>query len=77
AWFRTERQTFIPLPERSQAVFTIQVDSQPLRAAIQSPEQARQLHDALATMSAAVLDYRGLSTARPALLAWLAARAGA
>lgn len=75
AYFRTERQTFIPMPEQRQAIFTIHVESQPLAAAITAPEQARQLHDALASMSAAVLAYRGLTDARERLLGWLSQRA--
>lgn len=75
AWWRTEHQTFIPLVERRQAVFTIHVEHRPLLAAIGSAGQARALHDALATMSAAVLAYRGLADARDRLLDWLARRA--
>jgi len=75
ASWRTEHQTFIPLPESRQAVFTIHVESQPLADAIDTPARARQLHDALASMSSAVLAYRGLGDARARLLAWLAARA--
>ena len=75
AHFRTEHQTFIPLPESRQAVFTIHVESRPLIDAIDSPKHARQLQDAVASMSAAVLTYRGLSDARDRLLSWLAARA--
>jgi len=71
AWFRTERQTFIPLPACQQAVFTILVDSQPLRQAIDSPTKAARLRDSLASMSPAVLDYRNLGAARERLLAWL------
>jgi len=75
ASFRTEHQTFIPLPDAGQAVFTIGVESRPLTEAIDSPERARQLHDALASMSDAVLAYRGLTDARDRLLAWLASAA--
>ena len=75
AFFRTEHQTFIPLPERRQAVFTIHVESRPLLEVAGDPQQARQLHDALASMSPAVLGYRGLTDAQPRLLAWLAQRA--
>ena len=71
AFFRTERQTFIPLPEHRQAVFTIHVELRPLTQAVQTPEQAMQLHDALASMSPAVLAYRSLTDARDRLLAWL------
>lgn len=74
AWWRTERQTFIPVPAARQAVFTILVDVQPLAGAIDSPGRAARLHDAVATMSPAVLDYRSLAAVRDDLLAWLAAR---
>jgi len=77
AFFRTERQTFVPLPEHAQAVFTIHVDMAPLVDAIKTPDQARQVHDALASMSPTVLAYRGLTDPRDRLLAWLAARSGA
>lgn len=77
AFFRTERQTFIPLPAHRQAVFTIHVSLAPLTQALTDPAQARQVHDALASMSPAVLDYRGLTAARDRLLQWLARRAGA
>lgn len=76
AWWRTERQTFLPLPEHGQAVFTIEVEVQPLGAAISTSSQARALHAAVSTMSPAVLDYRGLTPIRDALLLWLAHKAG-
>jgi len=75
AYFRTERQTFVPLPDHGQAIFTIHVDMQPLAAAITDATRAQRLHDAIASMSAAVLQYRGLTDARDRLLAWLAQRA--
>lgn len=74
-WLRTERQTFIPVPGQAQAVFTIRVDVTPLPRALATPAQAGRLHDALASMSDAVLAYRGLDRVRNALLAWLAGRA--
>jgi len=76
-WWRTERQTFLPVPGLAQAVFTIQVQTTPLATAIDNPQKARQLHGALASMSDAVLAYRGLAEVRPLLLAWLAQRAQA
>lgn len=76
-WFRTERQTFIPVPGAQQAVFTILVNRSPLAQAFHTPAQATQVHDALASMSDAVLAYRGLTQARPALLRWLARQASA
>ncbi len=75
ASFRTERQTFIPLPGVRQAAFTIRVESRPLTEAIDTPARAQQLHDALASMSSAVLAYRGLTDARTRLLQWLATHA--
>ena len=79
-WWRTERQTFIPVPGllsgRRQAVFTIQVDSTPLALALTQAEQAGQVHDALLSMSDAVLAYRGLTAVQAPLLQWLAWRAG-
>lgn len=76
-WWRTERQTFIPVPGAAQAVFTIGVDVQPLAQAMATPAMAARVHDALASMSDAVLAYRGLAAVQPALLRWLARRATA
>ena len=80
-WWRTERQTFIPVPPDStdpagsQAVFTIQVQITPLTLAFTGPAQAGRVHEALASMSDAVLAYRGLGGAQAALLRWLARQA--
>lgn len=74
AWWRSERQTFIAVPAMRQAVFTIRVDVQPLADAVATRAHAARLHDAIASMSPAVIDYRGLAPVRDALLAWLAAR---
>lgn len=75
AWFRSERQTFIPVEGAAQSLFTIHVQVQPLEAVVDTAERARRLAEAVATMSPAVLDYRGLAGVRQALLDWLAARA--
>lgn len=75
SWWRTERQSFIPVPGAQQAVFCIGVDVQPLTRALAEPARARRVHDALASMSEAVLAYRGLTAARTPLLAWLARQA--
>ncbi len=74
AWWRTERQTFIPLPDIKQAVFTIGVDTQPLADGIDTPDKAARLHAAIASMSDAVLAYRSLTSVRTPLLAWLESR---
>lgn len=74
-FLRAERQTFFPVPGvPGQAVFTIRVMLQPLVDAVGAREDARRLHDALASMTDAVLAYKGLAPARERLLAWLAAR---
>ncbi|MCU0922262.1 MAG: DUF3445 domain-containing protein [Burkholderiaceae bacterium] len=77
AFWRTERQTFIPVPQAGLAVFTILVDCQPLAQAIDQRDKAQRLHDAIASMSPAVLQYRSLSAVREPLLDWLARRAAA
>ncbi len=79
-WWRTERQTFLPVPglaaDAAQAVFTIHVQVTPLARAFTQPGQAARVHAALASMSPAVLAYRGLATVQPALLRCLAQQAG-
>jgi len=75
AFFRTERQTFIPVAGSGKAIFTIHVDSASLLDAVASADAARRLHDAIASMSPAVLAYRRLDTVRDRLVGWLAARA--
>ena len=74
AWFRSERQTFIPVAERAQSLFTIAVDVQPLAEVVNTAERAQSLAAAVQSMSPAVLAYRGLTTVREPLLQWLAAR---
>jgi len=74
-WLRFERQSFFPVGRGTrQAVFAIHLGLQPLTQAVQTPEQARQMHDSLASMSQAVLDYKNLAAAREPLLRWLASR---
>jgi len=77
ASFRHEHQTFIPVPGTGQAVFTIRVDSEPLDAALRSREDATRLRDALASMSANVLAYRGLESVQARLLDALGRRIAA
>lgn len=76
-WWRTERQTFLPVPGAAQAVFTIEVQTTPMADALAAPARAQRVHDALASMSPAVLAYRGLTDGRDRLLDWLARRAAA
>lgn len=74
AWFRSERQTFIPVPDAGQSVFTIHVQVRLLDEVVVGPARARRLAEAVQTMSPAVLAYRGLGAVRGPLLHWLAAR---
>jgi hypothetical protein len=74
-WLRAEHQTFFPVGQGTrQAVFAIHVTLQPLAEAVQAPASARRLHDSLASMSQAVLDYKSLGPARGLLLRWLQSR---
>ncbi len=74
-WLRVERQAFFPVGQGlRQAVFSIRVLRLPLVAAVDSAAKARRLHDSLASMSTAVLDYKGLAPARERLLHWLTRR---
>ena len=66
----------IPIPGRGQAVLAIHVDVQPLKAALDGPQRKQRVHDALASMSDAVLEYRGLAAVRDRLLRWLAGPSG-
>jgi hypothetical protein len=76
-FLRAERQTFFPVGQGTrQAVFTIRVMLQPLAEAVGGAARARRLHDALDSMSPAVLAYKGLADARAPLLRWLAREAG-
>jgi hypothetical protein len=69
---RSERQVFFPVGQGTrQAVFAIRVKLQPLTQAVQTREQAQRMHDSLASMSQAVLDYKNLGAARERLLHWL------
>jgi hypothetical protein len=74
-WLRAERQTFFPVGAGTrQAVFTIRVMLAPLVDALATADDARRLHDALASMTPAVLAYKGLAPARDPLLHWLSTR---
>jgi hypothetical protein len=71
-WLRVERQAFFPVGQGTrQAVFSIRVMLQPLVEAVRAPDAARRLHDSLASMSQAVLEYKNLDSAREPLLRWL------
>lgn len=71
--FRVERQTTLPLPAWRRGVFFIRVMVCPLTEVLAvAPGRAAELHAALASMSDAVLAYRGMATVRERLLVELA-----
>jgi len=71
--FRVERQTTLPLPVQRRGVFFIRVMVSPLTEVLDvAPGRAAELHAALASMSDAVLAYRGMASVRERLLAELA-----
>lgn len=79
-FLRSERQTFFPVPGRDgtapqQLVFTITVTLQSLTDAVRDAGDARRLHQALHSMTDAVLAYKRLASARAPLLTWLSQRA--
>lgn len=75
-FFRVERQTTLPLPALRAGVFFIRVVVAPLAEVLAvQPGRAAALHAALASMSDAVLAYRGMTDVRPRLLAELQAAA--
>lgn len=70
--FRVECQTTLPLPEIGRAVFLIRVMVCPLAQVLrQQPGRARELALALASMSDAVVAYRGMTNARERVLSVL------
>ena len=72
-FFRVERQTTLPLPALRRGVFFIRVLVCPLVDVLRvMPGRAAQLAEALASMSDAVVAYRGMAAVRPRLLDELA-----
>jgi dimethylamine monooxygenase subunit A len=72
AFLRVERQTTLPLPALGAGVFFIRVMVCPLPQVLAvAPGRAAELAQALASMSEAVLVYRGMAGARERLLAEL------
>lgn len=73
-FFRGERQTTLPLPALRRGVFFIRVMVAPLAAVLAvAPGRAAALRDTLASMSEAVVAYRGMGAVRARLCAELGA----
>ena len=71
-FFRVERQTTLPLPALQRGVFFIRILVAPLAGVLAvSPARAGELADALASMSEAVVAYRGMTAVRDRLCAEL------
>ncbi len=71
-FFRVERQTTLPLPALRRGVFFIRVMVAPLVDVLAvAPGRAAELAEALASMSEAVLAYRGMTAVRERLCAEL------
>jgi dimethylamine monooxygenase subunit A len=71
-FFRVERQTTLPLPALRRGVFFIRVMVAPLAEVLAvAPERGAELAEALASMSEAVVAYRGMTAVRERLCAEL------
>ena len=71
-FFRVERQTTLPLPALRRGVFFIRILVAPLADVLAvAPARAGELADALASMSEAVVAYRGMTAVRERLCAEL------
>lgn len=71
-FFRVERQTTLPLPALRRGVFFIRVMVAPLVEVLAvAPGRAGELAEALASMSEAVVAYRGMTAVRDRLVAEL------
>jgi hypothetical protein len=71
---RVERQTLRRLPQSGVVLFTIGTEITPLDRVIATRDDAIDLAGAIRDMSPAMVRYKHLTAARPALLAWLDAR---
>lgn len=71
AHFRVERQTTHGFPELNRALFTIRYWVSPFPEVAADPWQRDRLTSALAGMDELELDYKGLTSARDRLVAWL------
>lgn len=72
-WFRAERQITIPLEGRG-SLFLIRVFVRPLTDVLDSLQKRHQLAEALESMSAQLLRYKGLSAVAPKIVSELRAR---
>lgn len=72
-WLRVERQALVALPRTGGVCFGIRVESHPLTSVKADAGAGEGLLRALETMPPALAEYKGLSSARPRLMALLRA----
>ncbi len=70
-YYRCERQITLPLPEFSCSVFLIRVFVVPLAHAANTPERCQLMLQSLKSMSAATVQYKGLTALLPSAITWL------
>jgi hypothetical protein len=70
-WLRAEHQAFVRLPATGAILFGIRLVVDPLRAVLAAPGAAARMAHLLETMPEPIACYKGLATARGALLAEL------
>ncbi len=71
-WLRVERQVLVPLPGAGGYLFLIRLYCYPGTEVRTRPGWAPGIRSALAAMTDAQLDYKGLTESRDALMEWLA-----
>jgi Protein of unknown function (DUF3445) len=67
-WFRVERQVSLPLPDLSRSLFLIRVHLFPLKQVFENAAMKQQVLDSLASMSDAIVRYKGLESIRAYLV---------
>jgi hypothetical protein len=67
-WIRLEHQMLLKLSLSNSLLFCIRVEVVPLRLVLESPQAAANLIRLLSTMSPAAAEYKGLTSARDAII---------
>jgi len=76
-FMRLERQTLSVLPETGAILFTIHTYVAPVAHEVEDPERRLRLAGVLRSLPLELADYKGITTFRPALVAYLEADTGA
>jgi hypothetical protein len=75
-WIRLEHQLLLKLPRSGSILFGIRVEPYPLTRLLEDAQAAARLAEVFSTMSPAAAAYKGLTEARPQVIAWLRQAAG-